>query len=113
MFAFMQVLFFVVFALVVGGIIVAFVRQFAHRAQNATLPEVSAAAAVADKRIQTSGGGESSVTQRHFVLFEQSGGERFELEVPPHEYGMLVVGDRGTVSMKGTQYLGFTRELMR
>ena len=35
------------------------------------------------------------------------------LEVPPNEYGFLVPGDRGSVTMKGTQYLGFAREILR
>ena len=47
------------------------------------------------------------------MTFEQSGGERFELEVPENEYGLLVVGDSGTVTMKGTRHLGFQRELLR
>ena len=74
---------------------------------------MSAAAQIVDKRIETHGGGETTVSQRHFVAFEQPSGERFELEVPASEYGLLVVGDRGTVNMKGTQYLGFAREIMR
>lgn len=82
-------------------------------------------ASIVDKRVETSGGGTSMmnsdtmmtssnpVHQTHFVTFQQSGGERFELEVPASEYGLLVVGDQGTVSMKGTRYLGFARELLR
>jgi hypothetical protein len=53
------------------------------------------------------------VSQQYFVSFEQPSGERFELEVPESEYGLLAVGDNGTVAMKGTRYLGFSRELMR
>ena len=53
------------------------------------------------------------MTQRHYISFEHPGGERFEMEVPAGEYGLLVVGDRGTVTMKGTQYRGFAREIMR
>ena len=51
--------------------------------------------------------------EEHFVTFEQPGGERFEMKVPASDYGLLVVGDQGTVTMKGTRYLGFQRELMR
>lgn len=112
-FAMAQGLFFLVFAVVAIGIVVAVVRQFGHSARNAASPEVTAVAAVVDKRIETHGGGEMQVSQRHFVSFEQPGGERFELEVPAAEYGLLVAGDRGTVTMKGSRYLGFARELMR
>ena len=70
-------------------------------------------AIVVDKRIELTGGGETAVGQHHFVSFEQPGGEHFELEVPAAEFGLLVAGDRGSVTMKGTQYLAFARELMR
>ena len=100
-------------AVVVGLIIFAVVKGARRVAANNAAPEVSAVATVVDKRIETTGGGETAVSQHHFVSFEQPGGERFELEVPAAEYGLLVAGDRGAVTMKGTQYLAFARELMR
>jgi len=107
------VLFFAVFLTVLGLIIFGIVKAARQAARNQASPEVTAVAAIVDKRIETSGGGDTSVTQTHFVSFQQPSGERFELEVPAPEYGLLVVGDRGTVSMKGTRYLGFAREIMR
>lgn len=113
MFSLMQGFFVLFFLVVVGGIAVAIVRNVRTGVRNAAAPEVTAVARVVDKRIETSGGGDHPVRQQHFVSFEQPGGERFELAVPAAEYGLLVVGDQGTVSMKGTQYLGFAREIMR
>ena len=98
---------------VIAAIIVAIVKATRQKAANNAAPEVSAVATVVDKRIETTGGGDMSVTQHHFVTFEQPGGERFELEAPAAEFGLLVVGDRGSVTMKGTKYLAFARELMR
>jgi hypothetical protein len=112
-FAIMQGFFVVLFIVVVGLIVLAIVKNAKRAARNIAAPEVSAAATVLDKRIETSGGGDMSVTQTHFVSFEQSSGERFELEVPASEYGLLASGDRGTVTMKGDQYLGFAREILR
>ncbi len=126
----MQTMFIVVFVVVIGLIVLAVVRGLRQRAVNNAAPEVSAVARVADKRIELSGGASTqptlsadgtmttsfhsdSIHQRHLVTFEQASGERFELEVPASEYGLLVVGDEGSVSMKGTRYLGFTRELLR
>lgn len=108
-----EIAFFVMFALIVVVIVVVIVKGVSTNAKNQAAPQVSAEARVVTKRIETHGGGETMVSQHHFVTFEQSGGERFELEVPASEFGMLVEGDRGTVSMKGTRYLGFSRELMR
>lgn len=108
-----MVFFFGVVALFVGAVVVAIVKQAKLARQNNAAPEVTAVASVVDKHIDTGGGGESSVIEHHLVSFEQPGGERFELEVPANQYGLLVVGDRGSVTMKGTQYLAFAREIMR
>ncbi|MDQ7991541.1 MAG: DUF2500 domain-containing protein [Propionicimonas sp.] len=129
----MQTLVVVGIIAVVVSIVVGLVRRGARELENSQAPEVTAVARIVDKRVSTTGGGSSTsagmlqadgtfgpgvshadpITQRHFVTFEQSGGERFELEVPAGQYGLLVVGDDGTVTMKGTRYLGFTRELLR
>lgn len=127
----MQIFIGLFFAVVIGMIILAIVRGVLPKIKNAQSPEVSAAAEVRDKRIETSGGGTSMIGsgvngvgtgfqssnnpihQQHYVTFEQADGTRFELEVPASEYGLLSVGDRGSVSMKGTQYLGFSREILR
>jgi hypothetical protein len=109
---FMVVMFGLV-ALFIGAVIAAGVKRSKLARENRAAPEVTAVAAVVDKHIDSSGGGDSPVVEHHLVSFEQPGGERFELEVPANEYGMLVVGDRGSVTMKGTQYRGFARELMR
>lgn len=97
----------------VGAVVRAVVKRTKETARINDAPEVTAVASVVDKRIETTGGGESVVRQRHFVSFEQPGGERFELELPAAEFGLLVAGDRGSVTMKGTQYLAFAREVMR
>ncbi len=112
-FVLFQTIFYVVLAVVIAGFVATIVKRASQRARDDSAPEVSARAAVVDKRIATSGGGERLVVQNHFISFEQPGGERFELEVPAGEYGLLVVGDRGTVSMKGSRYLGFAREILR
>mgnify|MGYP001336689476 CR=1 FL=1 len=124
----------VVFVLVIGLFVANAVRAARQGIRNSAAPEVTALARIVDKRIQLSGGGtthsaptmsgdgtfmgsgmstSSPVHEEHYVTFEQSGGERFELKVPASEYGLLVVGDQGSVTMKGTRFLGFQRELMR
>ena len=132
-FQLMQGLFVVMFVLVIGIFIANAVQGARRRAKDNAAPEVTAAARIVDKRVELSGGGTTHtpgimnsdgtfgpstssyrpVTQSHYVTFEQSGGERFELEVPGREYGLLVVGDAGSVTMKGSRYLGFQREILR
>lgn len=122
------------FVVVIGLIVFNAVRSASQGIKNSAAPEVTAQARIVDKRVRLSGGGTTHsapalsgdgtflssgmtssdpVHEQHFVTFEQSSGERFELKVPAAEYGLLVVGDQGTVTMKGTRYLGFQRELMR
>ncbi|MGC4155118.1 MAG: DUF2500 domain-containing protein [Propionicimonas sp.] len=134
MFNLMSGLVIVVFIVVIGLFIANAAKSASQGLKNNAAPEVTAQATIVDKRIEISGGGTTHsaptmsadgtfahsgmsssdpVTERHFVTFEQSGGERFEMKVPASEYGLLVVGDKGSVTMKGTRYLGFHRELMR
>jgi len=127
----MQIFMGLFFVVVIGMIILGIVKGVMPKIKNAQSPEVSAAAEIKEKRIELSGGGTSTIGtgmndvgpgmhtssapihQQHYVTFEQADGTRFELEVPASEYGLLSVGDRGSVSMKGTQYLGFSREILR
>lgn len=132
-FQLMQGLFVVMFVVVIGFFITTAVLGVRRRARDNAAPEVTAVARIVDKRVEISGGGTTGsagmltadgsigpstststpISRAHYVTFEQSGGERFELQVPADEYGLLVVGDTGSVTMKGTRYLGFARELLR
>lgn len=109
----MQGMFWFVFVVVAGAMVFQVARGAARGIRNTASPEVSAVASIVDKRIATHGGRDTQIREEHFVTFQQSGGERFELGVPAREYGLLVVGDHGTVTMKGTRFVGFTRETLR
>ena len=43
----------------------------------------------------------------YYVTFEVESGDRMELHVAGHEYGLLIVGDRGRLKFQGTRYLSF------
>ena len=45
----------------------------------------------------------------YYVTFEVESGDRMELELQGHEYGLLVEGDKGKLTFQGTRYLGFER----
>ncbi len=121
---------FIVFVIVM--MVIQFVRMGRQRAANAAAPEVQAQAKVIGKRMENmgqsmSGGmlplpsrhtvvvrmGDDTVYQRNLVSFEQPGGERFEIEVPADQFGLIAEGDTGTVTMKGTEFVAFAREVMR
>jgi hypothetical protein len=125
------VLFFVAFFAILFLIFKQTFSVSRERTRQAAAPEVQAQARVVDKRVETLGPGnagsallaspnlvrvpmgDTSAYQVCRVTFEQAGGERFELSVPPDQYGLIVEGDSGTVTMKGGDLLSFSRELMR
>ena len=45
----------------------------------------------------------------YYVTFQVPSGDRMELELQGHEYGLLVEGDQGKLTFQGTRYLGFER----
>ena len=45
----------------------------------------------------------------YYVTFQFETGDRLELELKGHEFGLLVEGDKGKLTFQGTRYLGFER----
>jgi hypothetical protein len=45
----------------------------------------------------------------YYATFQFESGDRLELELQGHEYGLLVEGDQGKLTFQGTRYLGFER----
>ena len=45
----------------------------------------------------------------YFVTFQVESGDRMELQLQGHEYGLLIEGDKGKLTFQGTRYLGFER----
>lgn len=107
-------LFVVVFALIIGVIVVMALRSFTTWANNNRQPVVAAHATVVAKRSQLRGGsgraGEVSSMTSYYVTFQFESGDRLELPVPVSEFGYMVEGDRGTLSFQGTRYHAFTRD---
>ena len=48
-------------------------------------------------------------TNTYFATFEVESGDRMELQLQGHEYGLLIEGDKGKLTFQGTRYLGFER----
>ena len=45
----------------------------------------------------------------YYVTFEVESGDRMELELQGHQYGLLLEGDSGKLTFQGTRFLGFER----
>lgn len=113
-----EVMFMLVFVLVIGTFVVTAVRGISQWNKNNNSPRLTVMATVVAKRTQVShhhhaGGadhvGHTTSSTRYYATFQVESGDRMELCVSGYEYGMLVEGDQGKLSFQGTRYLGFER----
>lgn len=116
-FGMFQIMFFVMFALVAGTIIMNLVKGIGEWNKNNHSPKLTVPATVVTKRTNVShrrSGGTNGHHHHHtsttyYVTFEVESGDRMELHLSGQEYGLLVEGDKGKLSFQGTRYLGFER----
>ena len=84
--------------------------------KNSMSPAKSYPARVLGKRTETSGqvgyygSNYGSVDTYYFITFEFKNGERREYEVSGEEFGLVLEGDQGWVTAKGSRYEHFERE---
>ncbi len=122
MFSIVPVFIFIIFAIVIVGIITTAVRGVSQWSRNNASPRLTVEAAVVGKRIdvthhqhanagdQTGAHGyHTTSSTSYYVTFQVESGDRMEFSVSGAEYGMLIEGDRGRLSFQGTRYLGFER----
>lgn len=114
MFGIFSVMFTLVFLLVLGMFIAVAVKGLSQWNKNNQSPRLTVDAKVLTKRTNyhrsSSRNGVGHGHTTYYVTFEVESGDRMELCVPAHEYGLLVEGDWGQLSFQGTRYLGFARK---
>ena len=110
------VMFTIVFVLFIGIFVVVIVRGIGQWNKNNNSPRLTVPATVVSKRADVSHrhhAGEHHHTHTstsYYVTFEVESGDRMELHMSGTEYGLLIEGDKGSLSFQGTRYLGFERE---
>lgn len=111
-------LFSIIFIIVIGVIIFTIIKGIAQWSYNNQQPEISVTARVTGKRTHSSHHNHMmndhmhhSTSTSYYATFEVESGDRKELRVSGHEFGMLSEGDIGTLTFQGTRYLGFERQL--
>lgn len=119
-FGLFQIMFSLVFIMVFGIFIITAVKGISQWNKNNHSPRLTVPATVVAKRTNVSshhhhnhGGTGMHHTTRsttYYVTFQVESGDRMELNVAGHEFGMLIEGDRGMLSFQGTRYLGFERK---
>ena len=112
------VMFTLVFFMFIAVFVSIIVKGLSQWNKNNNSPRLTVPATVVAKRTNVSrhhhhhGAGHgmhSSTSTSYYVTFEVESGDRMELRVEGHEYGLLVEGDKGNLSFQGTRYLGFVR----
>lgn len=113
-----SIMFTIVFVLVIGIFIVTMIKGISQWNKNNNSPRLTVPATVVAKRTNVSGhhhGGadhhhHTTTSTTYYVTFQVESGDRMELHVAGHEYGLLIEGDKGKLSFQGTRYLGFERQ---
>ena len=62
-----------------------------------------------DERRRHRNGNHTHHRTYYYATFQFESGDRLELELQGHEYGLLVEGDLGKLTFQGSRYLGFER----
>ena len=111
-----EIMFTLVFFLVFGIFIATAVKGISQWNKNNHSPRLTVPATIVAKRTNVShhhhgGTGMHHTTHSttYYVTFQVESGDRIELHVAGHEFGMLIEGDRGMLTFQGTRYLSFER----
>ena len=116
-FGLFEIMFTLAFLLIFSTILVTVIRGIGQWNKNNHSPRLTVPATVVSKRTNVSHHhhhdaghvGHSSTSTSYYVTFQVASGDRMELHMAGHEFGMLVEGDRGNLTFQGTRYLGFER----
>ncbi len=119
MFTLVPLIVMVGFVVVIGVIIISFIQGAKEWNKNNNSPVLNVKAKVVTKRTDVrhhthhhgtdNAAHHSSSSTTYYTTFEVESGDRMELHVPDSEYGLLVEGDMGELTFKGTRYKGFER----
>ena len=112
-----QIIFYLIFAAVIGCFIVTAVRGIRTWHKNNNSPRLTVHATVVSKRQNTSvhhhhydnTAMHTSTSTSYYATFQFDSGDRLELHVSGPDYGLLAEGDTGDLTFQGTRYLGFDR----
>ena len=116
-FTIFQIMFTLVFVIVIGMFIVIAVKGISQWNKNNHSPRLTVPVTIIAKRTNVSrhrhGGANSHhhyhTSTTYYVTFQVESGDRMEFHISGQEYGLLIEGDHGNLSFQGTRYLGFER----
>ena len=119
MFAIFPIIFSLMFLLIFGVVIFGLVKGISQWNKNNNSPRLTVPATVVAKRTNVSHhhhnhgvdhvGHHTSTSTSYYVTFQVASGDRMELHMAGHEYGLLIEGDKGKLTFQGTRFLNFQR----
>lgn len=119
-FVMFQIMFYLIFLIVIGTIIIRVITGIATWHKNNQSPILTVDAKVITKRTNVSThhhhhgnnhGMHTSSSTSYYVTFEVKSGDRIEFIVSGQEFGILVEGDCGALTFQGTRYKTFERNM--
>ena len=113
-FGFFSMMFTLMFFLVFGVFIMTFARGISQWNKNNHSPRLTVPATVLAKRTNVSRHhhqNHATHSTTYYVTFQVASGDRMELQMAGHEYGLLVEGDQGKLTFQGTRFLSFERTI--
>ena len=116
-FDFFGIMFSLVWVLFLGVFLVTIGRMILQWNKNNHSPRLTVDATVVAKRADVSRHHHNGVNDHHhyhhstsyYVTFQVESGDRMELHMAGHEYGLLIEGDKGKLTFQGTRFLNFQR----
>lgn len=102
-----------VFMFVIGMFVYTFSQTIKEKKKNDNSPRLTVGARIVDKRSDMHRhrhDHHSHYSYTYYVTFEFDSGDRAELRVPEGEFGILVIGDVGDLTLQGTRYISFARK---
>lgn len=116
-FTMFEAMFFLVFFGIFAVFIVTAIQGFTRWNKDNNSPRLTVDATVVAKRGNTTrhhhngAGGHHYHTYNntYFATFEFESGDRLELQMQGHEFGLIVEGDKGKLTFQGSRFLSFQR----
>ncbi|WP_243279126.1 DUF2500 domain-containing protein [Romboutsia sp. 1001713B170131_170501_G6] len=114
-------MFFIIFFLILGTIIINAIKGFNQWSYNNKQPILDVKSKVVSKRsdvIRHAGHVDSNGTHHnggsstnYYITFEFESKDRMEFSASGKEFGMIAEGDIGVLKFQGSRYLEFKREI--
>ena len=107
-----NLMFTLVFVLAVCVIIGNLIRSGKQWKKDESSPRLTVPATVVAKRDdhrRRRNGNHTTHRTYYYATFQFESGDRLELELQGHEYGLIVEGDRGKLTFQGSRFLSFER----